>query len=335
MPALRAQSTRRLLTNALQRTGALRSGDRVNLALWALDGDIEVDPVTLTQVAEVVLWHPGQEISDRLEDILAGTIARSRPQERSISQGDPKLAVRLARAGFESSGTVAAGATLATTLCWAGETTEAAQVLGDLRALAPAGDDQVRLAVALAEVTFWGEHRHEDAIAVLTEAAADAVDGTDPSLLAQLTEKLAGFELNTVRASAALAHAQQAAVLEGEELAASLAAPAAAASLAHLGRCEEALELIDRALPAAFARWPSLDGGSPASLRPHRRPCPCGTARRGSRAGRDLPAGRSLHRLARRDGAVRGVDGRGAAATGPAGERIASVPRRRRAVPGP
>ena len=105
----------------------------------------------------------------------------------------------------------------------------------------------------LAEVTFWGEHRHEDAIAVLTEAAADAVDGTDPSLLAQLTEKLAGFELNTVRASAALAHAQQAAVLEGEELAASLAAPAAAASLAHLGRCEEALELIDRALPAAFA----------------------------------------------------------------------------------
>jgi DNA-binding CsgD family transcriptional regulator len=254
MPALRAQSTRRLLTSALERTGALRSGDRVNLALWALDGDIEVDPVTLTQVADVVLWHPGQEISDRLEDILAGTIARSRPQERSISQGDPTVAVRLARAGYTSTGSVAAGAVLATTLCWAGETAEAAQVLTELQAAAPTSDDRVRLAVALGEVTFWGEHRHEDAIALLSDAVAQASSVTDPALLAALTEKLAGYELNTTRPGEALAHAERAAALVGEDLALSFAAPSAAASLAHLGRCAEALELIDQALPAAVER---------------------------------------------------------------------------------
>jgi DNA-binding CsgD family transcriptional regulator len=254
MPALRAQSARRLLTNSLQRTGALRSGDRVNLALWALEGDIEVDPVTLTQVADVVLWHPGQEISDRLEEILAGTIARSRPKERSIAQGDARLAVRLARAGYSSSGTIAAGAVLATTLCWAGALGEAAEVLTELGAVAPTGDDQTRLAVALAEVTFWGEHRHEDAMAILSDAASKLDPGSGAALLAELNEKLAGYELNTTRPAAALSHAEQAAALIGEELAVSFAAPAAAASLAHLGRCAAALELIERALPAASER---------------------------------------------------------------------------------
>jgi DNA-binding NarL/FixJ family response regulator len=254
MPALRAQSTRRRLAIALQRAGARRSADRVNLAWWSLDAGIATDPVALSQAADAVLWHQGQEISDHLEEILTGTVLPSRPQDRSEGRGDAGLAVRLARAAYDSSHTMAAGATLAETLCWAGEVAEASRVLAELQANTPTGDDHVRLAMALAEVMFWGEHRHADAIKVLTEAAAAASADTDRALLAELTGKLAGIELNTDRPLDALAHAKQAAELSGEELVASFAAPAAAASLSHLGRCTEAIDLIDRAIPLAMER---------------------------------------------------------------------------------
>ncbi|HEV8064569.1 MAG TPA: AAA family ATPase, partial [Acidimicrobiales bacterium] len=254
MPALRAQSTRRRLALAVQRAGARRAADRVNLAWWSLDAGIATDPVALTQAADAVLWHQGREISDHLEDILAGTVLPGRPPDRSEGGGDAGLAVRLARAAYDSSHTIAAGAGLAMTLCWAGEVTEAARILAELQAVTPSGDDHARLALALSEVMFWGEHRHAEAVAVLNEAIAAASAGTDRALQAELLGKVAGIELNTDRPIDALEHARQAAETIGEELFESFVAPAAAASLSHLGRCQEAIELIDRAIPAALER---------------------------------------------------------------------------------
>lgn len=256
LPSLRAQSMRRRLTEALEHTGARRSADRVSLAVWSVEAGIPVDAATLTQIAEAVLWHPSQEISNRLEQILAGTLAGSGPDPsvRELAQGDPALAVRLARAAYDASGSVAAGAALATTLCWAGETHEAARVLADLQATAATAEDRLTLALALADVRFWGEHDHESAIGALRGAIARDRAGGDRALLAAAIEKLAGVELNTDRPAAALAHCAEASALIGEELACSFAAPAAAASLSHLGRCDEALELVDRALPVALAQ---------------------------------------------------------------------------------
>ena len=81
-----------------------------------------------------------------------------------------------------------------------------------------------------------------------------AVPGVEDDLRAELAGKLAGFEVNADRPSAALAHAEQAARLSGDALAVSFTAPAAAASLSHLGRCAESLFLIDEALPVAIER---------------------------------------------------------------------------------
>ena len=248
-----------------------------------------------------MLWHPGQEISDRLEEILAGTIAGSRPQERSIAQGDAKLAVRLARAGYELLGHDRGRRHARDDALLGGARRGGRGARPSSGRSPPTGDDQPRLAVALAEVTFWGEHRHEDAIAVLSDAAADAVRRHRPALLAELTEKLAGYELNTVRASAAPSRTpSRRRPSMGEELAASFAAPAAAASLAHLGRCAEALELIDRALPAAFAvagtrwRFPSSSSPAPAPL-----PVPDGSRRLASSP---RPAGKVALSIDSRDG---------------------------------
>jgi DNA-binding CsgD family transcriptional regulator/tetratricopeptide (TPR) repeat protein len=254
LPMLRARSIRRILTDALQRTGARRAPDQVSLATWSLDAGLEVDPVTLTTAAEVVLWHPGQEISDRLTEILAGVVPKGRPQDRAAAPADPLLAVRLAEAAYQASPSVETGIALAVTLCWAGDTAASTRLLTELQSTDRSGRDRVRLAAAVSDVGFWGEHRREEAIALLESSLESAVPGVEDDLRAELAGKLAGFEVNADRPSAALAHAEQAARLSGDALAVSFTAPAAAASLSHLGRCAESLFLIDEALPVAIER---------------------------------------------------------------------------------
>ncbi len=253
LPVLRARSIRRILTDALQRAGARRTGDQVSLATWSLEAGLAVDPVTLTTAADDVLWHPGQEISDRVTEILAGVVPPSRPQDRFASPADPGLAVKLAEAAYQASPGIETGAALAITLCWSGETVASRALLSELQVIAPTAGERVRLAVAVSEVTFWGEHSPDEAIERLETCLESLGEEGGDELRAELIGKLAGFEVNTDRPALALAHCEEAARLTGEAVAASSTAPTASASLSHLGRCDESLDLIEEALPSAIA----------------------------------------------------------------------------------
>ena len=301
MPALRAESTRRILTNALQRTGALRSGDRVNLALWALDGDIEVDPVTLSQVAEVVLWHPGQEISDRLEDILASTIARGRPRNGPSPRVTPSS--RSASPGPDSSPLARSRPAPRSRRRSAGPARRPRPTKnsGNIRAIAPAGNDQVRLAVALAEVTFWGEHRHEDAIAVLAEAAAAPSTAPTrrcwppsprswPVSSSTRSGRPRRWRTPSRRRCSRAKSSRRALQRPPPRRASPISGAARKLSSSSTGRCR-----------SPFTTWPSLDGGSPTSLRPHPARLP---VRDGSKrlASWPRPASRSLSPSTRETG---------------------------------
>jgi DNA-binding NarL/FixJ family response regulator len=189
-----------------------------------------------------------------LQEILPGVTVQLPGDGPAVPQ-DHEVAIRLARAAYERSGGVVEGVTLATTLAWTGATASAESVLAELAARAGSIDDRIRLALGLAWVRFWGRYHVEDARAGLTEMAAVAeTAGCDPSLLADIYQDLAGIALNTAHPAAALAYAERSAAAEGVELALGIAAAPAAAALVYLGRCGEALALVERAVPAAHER---------------------------------------------------------------------------------
>jgi DNA-binding CsgD family transcriptional regulator/tetratricopeptide (TPR) repeat protein len=257
MPSLAARAVRHNLAEALSRNGTLRESDRIRLACWSLEDGHEVDPMTLSLAADAALWHIGHAIADRLGEILPNTPAtRAAPPLSGSTAG---LAVRLARAAWEGGGGIAAGAALATTLAWTGATDEAERVLAQLQEKAPPGDDQLRIALALARVRFWGQQRPDDAIAELDAADAGSGPDDDPRLREEVLIDHAGIELNVGRPARALELTQRAARQRGIQLHESAGAPCAAASLALLGRSADALELIDLALPESSAPgWSEL-----------------------------------------------------------------------------
>jgi DNA-binding CsgD family transcriptional regulator len=149
---------------------------------------------------------------------------------------------------------------LSSTLAWTGAIERAEAVLSDLAGKAKAQDDQLRLALALSFVRFWGRYQLEEARSGLLGALAAVDDGSDPVLVATVYEKLAGMELQTGRPGSALAYAQESARTEGIDLRSSAAALPAAAALAHLGRGADSISLVDEALPVAQA------GGHPLAV---------------------------------------------------------------------
>ena len=205
MPALRQQSMRRNLVEALRATGPTRTADRIRLACWSLELGDEVDPVTLALGADATLHGIGPAIAARLEEILPDAGAAPAPAGPAVPQ-DHGLATRLARAAYERSGGLQEGIALASTLAWTGATTEAESVLAELSGRADAVDDRVRLALALAWVRFWGRYDVEDARAGLVDAATEAETSGAPvlSCVAEVYEQLAGIALNTAQPEAAL-----------------------------------------------------------------------------------------------------------------------------------
>ena len=134
-------------------------------------------------------------------------------------------------------------------------------MLAELSVKAEATDDRIRLALGLAWVRFWGRFLVEEARAGLMEAADEAERcGGDPLLLADIHQDLAGIALNTAQPAAALTSAERVAEAQGVPLSGSVAAPAAAAALVYLGRCGEAVALVDAALP------PAQQSGHPLSV---------------------------------------------------------------------
>jgi DNA-binding CsgD family transcriptional regulator len=250
LPALQARSICRTLANTMSRVGGTDPSDQIRLALWSLEAGIPVHPVSLRRAADATLWHVGEAIADRIQELLPGVVGRARPV---LAQGpDVRAALRLAEAAWESGGGVAAGASLAVTLAWAGDIGRAESVLSQLQSEVHEPDDRLRVAVALAHVQFWGEWRYEDAMATLEKAEAHAPPSAAPELVAEVIEARAGLDLNIGRPADAVERATAAAALRGLDLPTAPSAPTMAAGLAMLGRLQEALDLIDSALPHAL-----------------------------------------------------------------------------------
>ncbi len=255
---LQQRSIRRSLADALTAAGARRGADQVRLACWSLESGIDVDPVTLSRGATASLFGIGQAISGRLKEIIPDIEA-----ETPAVPQDFQLALRLARAAYDSSGGVAEGVSLANTYAWTGDTEKAEAVLAEVAARAERTDDRLRLALALAWIRFWGHSHVDEARAGLTaavEGAEGAEGGCDRVLLADTYQELAGIALNTARPAEALAYAERSALAQGVELNRSVGAVPAAAALTFLGRRGDALALVDEAVPAAN------EGGHPLTV---------------------------------------------------------------------
>ena len=251
MSPLLIRSTCRNLVEAVTQLGSDQPSDQVRLARWSLEAGIAVDPVTLRRAADSTLWHVGEAIADRIQQIMPGVAVR--PAVLSAPGPDPDVAVRLARTAWEAGGGVEAGASLAVALAWTGATADAESVLEQLGGQTKDADHNLRVAIALAELRFWGERRVEDAINTLDRAYRDAPPWSDPALRSQVLEEWAGIELNIGKPEAAVECAERSASCLGLELAHAPSAPPAAAGLAMLGRCGDALDLIERGLPTAVA----------------------------------------------------------------------------------
>jgi DNA-binding CsgD family transcriptional regulator len=260
MPALQQRAIRRNLVDALSSTGARRSADQVRLVCWSLESGLEVDPMTLSLGVNASLFVIGHAIAGRLNEILPNASAAATSDKSPAVRQDHERAVSLARAAYERTGGVTEGAALASTLAWTGAIAPAEAVLAEVAARVVAPDDRLRFALALAWIRFWGRFDVAAANEGLKQAAEGPNEGADPELLAEVYQLLAGIALNTAQPALALAYAERAAEAMGIDLAASSAAAAATASLSYLGRCADAMALIDRAMPMA------KDGAHPLAL---------------------------------------------------------------------
>lgn len=250
MKPLQQRAIRRNLANAVAATGSRRTSDRVRLACWSFESGEEVDLLTLSQGADASLFAIGPAIAARLQEILpelAGNLPISEP---SVGE-DTELAVRLAQTAYDRTGSVTEGVALVSTLAWTGATARAEAVLAQLSERANSADEQIRLALAMAHVRFWGRYDVAGAEASLREAEELAGAASAPELSALVYELMAGIALQTARPARALEYAERAAESQGVELSRSLGIRPAPAALTHLGRCAEAIALIDEALPAA------------------------------------------------------------------------------------
>jgi ATP/maltotriose-dependent transcriptional regulator MalT len=250
MPSLQQRALRRNLVDALAATGSRRSEDLVRLACWSLESGLDVDPVTLSLGTDASLFAISDLLSARLHEVLPEQYPTPPSSGPAVRQ-DFKLAARLAQAAYDRSGGIVEGAALASALGWLGEVARAGAVLDELAHRASAPDDRLRLALVIGWIRFWCQYEADGAVAVLEEAIESVGEAADPVLVGEVYEELAGIALNTANPTLALAHARRAAEVTGVDLSESSAASPAAASLAYLGRCGEAIALVDRAVPNA------------------------------------------------------------------------------------
>jgi len=250
IPALQQRSLRKTLVEALQSTGARRAQDRVRMACWSLASGVEVDPMTLTMGSDASLFGIAQAIAARLNEIVPEAALPAHGGGPAVRQ-DHDMAIELARSAYERTGGLADGLRLANALVWSGATGRGEALLADLAGKAENVDDRLRLGAALGWVRFWGRYDVEGARNVLQAALDTAGSEGDPVLLAEIHQQLAGIALNTAQPAAALELARKAADDLGVALSQSICAAPAAAALSYLGRCGEALALIDEAVPTA------------------------------------------------------------------------------------
>lgn len=258
MPALRRRALYRNLVDALTATGVREHSDRIRLACWSLEAGLPVDRMTLSLGTDAALFGIGQAVAARLDEIFPRASGQGPLPEKAPVRQDYEVAIRLAEAAYHDGGGVTEGVALARALAWSGAFERAEDLLSEVARKAEASDDRVRLALALSWVRFWGQGDVENAFTCLRDVLDAEGESCDPSLKAQIHEQLASLALNTTHPATALDHAYAAAAAEDVELHQSIASPVAAAALAFLGRCGDAVALVDESLPAAQENGHSL-----------------------------------------------------------------------------
>ncbi|MFI5035646.1 MAG: LuxR C-terminal-related transcriptional regulator [Acidimicrobiales bacterium] len=257
-PALRQRAMWRTLVDALSATPRQRGADLVRMAWWSHAAGLTVDPVTLALGTDASLFAVGHAISRRLGEIFPDNAGLRPTGDAPVVSQDDLIAVRLAEIAFETSGDPADGVALAEALAWTGQVDRAEAVLSGVGDRAGSPDNRLRVAVALAWIRFWGRFDVAEAESVLLDALAVDGEAPDRHLRAEAYEQLAGLAINTARPALALAYAERGAAVEEVPLAQSASAPPAAAALVYLGRCADAIALVDEALPHAHERGHTL-----------------------------------------------------------------------------
>ena len=228
LDAIRAQ-----LADAVEATGARRSGDLLRVATWRLEAGATGDGAQFARAAE-----------------------------RALAARDPALAERLAGAALQAGAGFAAALAHGRALAAVGRGAEAE---AELAGIAADTDDAVAaVALARARNLFWGLDRADDADAVLRDAA-NAV--ADAGLRSELVAQRVRLDAGRGRPQEALAGAQP--LLDDDavpERARVTAALGAVEALFSSGRSEAAVALADRWLPVAERRRDELPHGEPVLL---------------------------------------------------------------------
>lgn len=233
-PLLQRRAVLAALARDLQATGARRRPDAVKLARLAVDGGVEVDVGLLVRAASLT-YH----------------------------NGDPTLCERIGRRAFEATGRFDAGWELANCLYQAGDLTGFREHLGSWRAAATTDAERLVTSMIEAQTEFWYAGDMERAVAVTDEALRTG----DPA-----AEWHGGAHPDELVANIALFHVLAGDPTRGWTLSEPLldrdadpvlirAAIAAANALGHLGRVDDAVAALDRAI-ATF----SLIGNEASSL---------------------------------------------------------------------
>lgn len=219
-PLLEARAHHRALADLLAGAGARRREDTFRLAVWRLEGGGDIDGRRLVAAA-----HTAREV------------------------GDVELGERLARAAVARGGGFAAGFELGYCLYRSGDHQGAREVLDGLDATAT-GAALAALAVGRADVTFWGQGRKAETIAIL-EAATERLAG-HPAEADDVAAMRAMVEAHSGDVAAAIARAVPLATA-APTYAAIEASVAGSIALSAAGRSQEALALAD-----ALLRRPGL-----------------------------------------------------------------------------
>jgi DNA-binding CsgD family transcriptional regulator len=247
MPQLRQRALWRNIVEAAHALGVRTDSDRIRLACWSIEAGVRTDPRSSTLGRDASLYPVGHAIAQRLHEIVPDAAATTPTPE---VRHDPGLALRLAAAAYEASGSLVDGIALAEALAWLGHIRQAEGVLAELGDKAVDPDRRARLSLERGWLAFWGRHDVVSAEVELRGLLATK-DPYAPELRASAHQELAGILLNTARPSAALEQAIACAATEGVALHQSEAAPVAAAAMLYLGRCAEAIEHADESIVAA------------------------------------------------------------------------------------
>ena len=225
-PLLQRRAVLATLARDLQATGARRRPDAVKLARLAVDGGVDIDPALLVRAASLT-YH----------------------------NGDLVLCERIGRRAFELSARFDAGRELANCLYQAGELAAFREHLQAWRACVSTPAERLATSMLETQAEFWYAGDMARCVAVTDEALA-AAEGLSAD---ELTGE--GSTPDELIANIALFHTLSGDPARGWELAEPLldrgpdvvlirAALAAANALGHLGRVDDAVAVLDRAVDA-------------------------------------------------------------------------------------